>query len=132
MVIKLRGHHLICLHFFRNGPESLKLKIEELLNRFEKDEDIQVVEGGDDICTSCPYFKNGVCTIVENAEEEVKEMDKKALELLNFKVGDLIKWKDIRNKILTSKEIVKIWYETYCKDCDFKNVCESEIKKYLS
>ncbi len=130
-MIKLRGHHLICLHFFRNGPEPLRTKVLEVIQRAEQGEEIEVVEGPDEVCTSCPYFKNGVCTFTENAEEEIREMDKKALELLNLKPGTKVKWSDLKTKLQTDKNIVRTWVEEYCSTCDFKETCEKEYSKYL-
>ncbi len=131
MTIRLRGHHLICLHFFRDGPESLKKKVEEVISRALAGEDILVVSGADDVCTSCPWFRDGICRITENAEEEIREMDSKALELLGINVDDKVYWKDLEDKLRTNSEIVKRWYELYCNECDFKNICIERIRQYI-
>ncbi len=130
-MIKLRGHHLICLQFFRDGPEKLRDKVLEVVSRAEKGEEIEIVEGADDVCTSCPYFKDGVCRYSENAEEEIREMDRKALELLNLNVGMKVSWSDVKSRILTDKSKLKIWIDEYCSTCDFREGCEKEYSKYL-
>ncbi len=121
----------MCLHFFRDGPESLRNKVLEIVERAEKGEEIEIVEGPDDVCISCPFFKDGVCKYTDEAEEEIREMDRKALELLNLRPGMKIHWKDLKDKLRTEKSIVRTWVETYCSTCDFREGCEKEYSKYL-
>ena len=128
-MINLRGHHLICLHFFKGGhTEEFKAKLNEILKRVKEGEDVKIIEGADDLCYACPYLKNNVCTITENAEEEIREMDRDALRILNLNVGNIVKWNDLEKKL---PEITKYWWEKYCQECELKNVCEEEIRKYL-
>jgi len=117
--MKLRGHHLICLHFFKG-----KAYDKEFRNYLEKlkenmgSSDIEVVDSADDVCKKCIYLKKGRCNYSENAEAEITEMDKKALELLNIK-EDTVKWKQIKDKI---PGIFNEW-KPYCKACDWQEDC---------
>ncbi len=128
-MINLRGHHLVCLHFFKNGhTEEFRSKLSEIIRRVKSGEDIKIIEGADDLCHACPYLKDNVCTITENAEEEIRVMDNDALRLLNLNVGSIIKWNALEEKI---PQIVKYWWETYCQECEFRTICEKEIRRYL-
>jgi hypothetical protein len=122
-MLNLRGHHLICLNFFKGeGYDEVFIKnLKEILGKMEK-ENIKVVEGFDDICKSCPYLKDGKCQYEEGAEEKIREQDKVALELLKIKEGEIVKWEEIKNKLL---EVFSQWYERYCYDCDWLKVCET-------
>ncbi|MEW6003071.1 MAG: DUF1284 domain-containing protein [Nitrospirota bacterium] len=124
-IIRLRGHHLICLHFFsgegysRDFTENLKVVL-----RMAKEEVIEIREGPDDICKKCPYLKSGKCLFDEDAEEEIREMDKKALNLLKLSPGRKIKWDEIEKGL---PEIFREWSESYCGDCDWRWACEKKV-----
>ncbi len=121
MVVELRGHHLICLHFFRGEGynkdfvENLRIIIEKAESEF-----VRVVNGADDVCKKCPYNVNGICNYSETSEEEVRELDELALNLLSIKVGNTVTWKEIREKI---PKVIDTWREKACKSCGWKNVC---------
>jgi hypothetical protein len=120
-VLRLRGHHLICLHFFSgegydsNFVENLK----NVLRRTEYDE-IEVCDGADDICSKCPYLKYYKCQYDEHADNEIREMDETALSLLKVKPHIKVRWQDIKKKIL---QIFPEWFKKYCTDCDWEVVC---------
>ncbi len=122
MVSRLRGHHLICLHFF-SGEGYSKVFVENLNDIIKRaeDGDVEVSSESDDVCIKCPYMKNYRCEYDEDAEIEIREMDRMALKLLNIKENTKIKWKDIKEKI---PEIFSAWYENYCYDCDWNQACE--------
>ncbi len=118
----LRGHHLICLHFFHGegyNPEFTE-NLRNTINTAE-DSDIDICSGADDICRKCPYLRNNFCKYNENADEETNEMDRKALELLGLSIGIKASWNRI-NEMLP--QILPKWYSSYCKDCDWIKVCE--------
>ncbi len=119
---RLRAHHLICLHFF-NGEGYDRNFIENLEDVLEKveDEDIEVCEGVDDVCIKCPFMKDYKCEYHEDAESEVKEMDRMAMELLEIKGDTKIRWQDLKERI---PEIFPRWYANHCYDCDWSNACE--------
>ncbi|AEH22960.1 protein of unknown function DUF1284 [Thermodesulfobacterium geofontis OPF15] len=122
-MLNLRGHHLICLNFFKGeGYDEVFIKnLEKILSKMEK-ENIKVVEDFDDVCKSCPYLKDDKCQYKEGAEEKIREQDKVALELLKIKEGEIVKWEEIKNKL---PEVFSQWYERYCYDCDWLKVCET-------
>jgi hypothetical protein len=117
----LRGHHLICLHFF-NGEGYDQTFINNLcaiLNAV-KSGGLKIGAGGDDVCRNCPYLKNDCCEYAENADAEIREMDRKALELLDLSAGNSVPWDDITNTI---PGIFPEWYKLYCEDCAWLTVC---------
>lgn len=129
----LRGHHLICLHFF-SGEGYNPGFIENLHNvlREAEEEEVRVLFGGDDVCGKCPSQDNSLCRYSENSDIEIKTMDEKTLDLLDLSIGDIIGWKDIRGKI---PGIFQEWHRTYCMACGWKKACEKndsyrELKTY--
>jgi len=125
--IKLRGHHLICLHFFRGegyNPEFIA-NLNGILNRAEAGEEIEVYSGADDVCKMCPYLKEGICFYDKDTEAEIREMDRRAIRLLRLRTRWRVKWLDIREKI---PQIFCEWAREYCKDCNWRTVCEKENK----
>jgi hypothetical protein len=120
--IRLRGHHLICLHFFKGeGYDAQFLaNLKKLLGRVKAGEEVEVCSGADDVCKRCPYLRDGRCLYDIGAEDEMKGMDGRALRLLRLDVHDKVKWQDIREKI---PEILREWSKEYCKDCEWRKVC---------
>ncbi len=118
----LRGHHLVCLHFFKGeGYDAEFIKnLEDILDAGENNK-IEVCSGADDICGKCPHLRDGQCENHENAEEEIKEMDDTALRLLKVSPGVKIRWSRIRERL---PEIFLEWYGSYCGDCDWRMACE--------
>ena len=121
--IKLRGHHLICLHFFRGEGYNSEFvaNLNGILNRAEAGEEIEVYSGADDVCKMCPYLKEGICFYDKDTEAEIREMDRRAMRLLSLKNQRKVKWRDIKEKI---PQIFREWAREYCKDCNWRKVCE--------
>lgn len=120
----LRGHHLICLHFF-NGEgydEAFIKNLRHTLSRAEE-EMVTVSSGADNVCASCLHLKQNKCQSEENAEESIKEMDAKALALFRLSCNDQIKWDTLKNKI---PEIFSEWFSLYCAECNWRGACEKD------
>ena len=62
-MLKLRGHHLVCLHYFQGEGYSREFvcNLQELVHRAEKGEPVEVVVGPDDVCRACPNLRKGRC-----------------------------------------------------------------------
>jgi hypothetical protein len=118
----LRGHHLICLHFF-SGEGYDQTFIDNLRNTLNavKSEGLTIGRGGDDVCGKCPYLINNACQYSENADAEIREMDRKALALLDLAVEKSVTWDGIQNII---PDIFSDWFRSYCSDCEWITVCE--------
>ena len=123
--IKLRGHHLICLHFFHG--EGYNAEYVENLSHVLKMaayKEIEICNGIDDVCKKCPYVKNKKCFYNEHAHEGIKKMDEKAMSLLNLTTEMETKWYKIKEGL---SGIFNEWSESYCKDCDWLQVCEKDV-----
>ncbi len=131
---KLRGHHLICLHFFCGegySPDFVQY-LRSILER-AGNEGIEVCSGPDDVCRRCPHFSDDQCRYNEQAEGEIREMDRLALELLDLSKGMVAEWTMIRQAI---PSIFLEWYAASCIDCDWRWACEGkelfqELKQVL-
>ena len=130
--IRLRGHHLICLHFFQGKgyhPEFVE-NLTHLLNKAQDGDMIKVHSGPDDVCKQCPYLRNRICSFSDNAEAEIQDMDRTALELLQISTNEQFHWDRLKDKI---PGIFETWVEKYCTSCSWKAVCTvSDAKKQLA
>jgi hypothetical protein len=123
--IKLRGHHLICLHFFHGegySPEFIT-NLRELIRRAIAGDEITVQSGPDDVCEMCSYLRGGKCSYGKGADAEIREMDGTALALLQVKIGSRVKWSDMKEK---TPDIFSRWSQAYCTMCDWRNACEKD------
>ncbi len=122
-MVGLRGHHLICLHFFNGEGYN-----EEFINNLKSTlrsaaaDGIKVTSGVDDICGSCPYQKDTYCRHTDNADNEICAMDRTALKLLHVSPGDRVTWEDILRAL---PKIFPEWYHSNCTECDWKGACEN-------
>lgn len=123
--IKLRGHHLICLHFFKGegyNPEFVE-NLKKVLQGVTTGAEIEVYSGADDVCKMCPYLKGEFCSYNKDADVEIKKMDIMAIELLRVKNHDRVRWVDIKKKI---PDVFSQWSRKYCRECDWRKVCETK------
>lgn len=121
-MLTLRGHHLICLHFFSGeGYEALFIEnLRDVLKRAENEE-IEIISTADNICTRCPYLKDYKCTYDDDADEEIREMDETALRLLNLISDQRTTWRVVKKLI---PAVFHEWHDRYCNECDWKHACE--------
>ena len=122
---KLRGHHLICLHFF-NGKGYNREFTENLRCVLEKAENlgVEVSVGADDVCRECPYMRDKKCCSADHSNQEIIEMDEFALKLLKEASDSKSGWKALKEKI---PAIFHLWLERYCKRCSWANTCEENL-----
>jgi len=121
--VKLRGHHLICLHFFTGegyNPEFIT-NLGEILMRVRSGETIEVCSGADDVCTMCPFLKDRICRYDNHAETEVQKMDRDATALLKIEPAMKVRWVEMQEQL---QGIFKSWSADYCRSCNWRNVCE--------
>ncbi len=121
MYPRLRGHHLICLQFYRGEgySEEFVENLERVLEKAKK-HGVLVVEGADDVCKACPYLVDGRCEYKEGAEEEIRYLDCLALTLLELSAERVVSWEEISGKVM---DVLEEWKEKACKDCEWRNVC---------
>lgn len=119
--IALRGHHLICLHFFQGEGygQAFTKNLNQVLKKLKKSKGF-VVEGTDEVCLSCPHLKENECRYQADSNEEIEYLDKLALRLLNLKPGDAFSFKKIKSQL---PRIIEEWERKACLDCHWGYVC---------
>jgi hypothetical protein len=125
--MRLRGHHLICLHFFRGegyDPDFVR-NLARIMEKAKAGEPVEISAGPDDVCLLCPHLKGRKCAYRKDAEDEIKAMDRTALAFLRVKPGELVQWQAIEDQI---PAIFGEWAAEYCSDCDWRKVCAKEEK----
>ncbi len=115
---KLRGHHLICLNFFRGEGYSEDF-IENIYSIIGK-EKVQVVTGPDEVCKKCPSLVDNKCANDDYTNEEILFQDKEALRLLGYKPGDITNWETISAKLPL---VIEEWESEFCVNCRYLKVC---------
>ena len=125
VIPKLRGHHLICLHFF-NGKGYNREFTKNLRRVLEKSENlgVEVSVGADDVCRECPYMRDKKCCSEDHSNQEIIEMDEFALKLLKEASDSKLGWNALKEKI---PAIFHLWLERYCKRCCWVNACEENL-----
>ena len=125
--IKLRGHHLICLHFFTGEGYNFEFvaNLRMVLGRAKSGEEIEICTGADDICRKCPHLKGESCLYNKDSDNEIRKMDKRAIKLLRLSAHDKVKWLEITNKI---PEIITEWANIYCETCEWRKTCEKVVQ----
>ena len=128
----LRGHHLICLHFFHGEgyDETFINNLKKIIDLAEK-EIVTISTGADDVCRHCVFLKRGRCESSANADKVIQKMDIKALALLGYSTGDKVKWVEIKDNV---SKIFSDWYFQYCTECEWKKACEKDdyFKQFLN
>ncbi len=87
-------------------------------------EEITVTSGADDVCASCLHLKEGRCDYTEDADADIREMDNRALDLLNLSETGWAQWDELRDLVRT---IFPQWHSLYCSECDWRNACEKNV-----
>ena len=123
--LRLRGHHFICLQFFRGEGYSKEFvrNLKRVVKRAH-DERAIVVGGADDVCAKCPGLRLGVCVDPNAGEDEVTRLDRFALELLGVQRGDDLSLAQARERLAADAVGVGEWRTHACGDCTWIDVCE--------
>ena len=113
----LRGHHLICLNFFKG--EGYSQEFVEALFSVLSAERFTISEGFDDVCKACPGWQpqDGCVTY---GEDYIRRIDSLALSLLKLRPGDEVGWDEVRERL---RGAMGTWKREVCSDCEWKRVC---------
>lgn len=133
-MIKLRGHHLLCVHGFQGMGYSQDFikKMEEVV-RFIRDEGqdgpIQVEEQSDLLCNVCPNLGEGGCQSSYDAERKIRNMDGRVLDYLGLKKGEIYMKSHIVE--LTREKVTPEDLERLCYECSWfrYGVCKEGISR---
>jgi hypothetical protein len=117
--ISLRGHHWICLRYFRGEGYSREF-VENLTALIERlaTEPAVVTEGPDSVCSVCPHLSDGVC-VGNSGESEIRRMDALALELLGYRPGER---RDFTDQPDDSGMLAR-WRAEACVGCVWEQAC---------
>ncbi|MEW6446477.1 MAG: DUF1284 domain-containing protein [Bacillota bacterium] len=128
-MIKLRGHHLICLQFFRGEGYSREFveNLENVIGRAERGEEIELVEGPDDVCRTCASLHDGRCTSEPaGGEAKIRPLDSKAADRLGVGIGERVFWREITARVSATP---KGWLAAFCEGCRWEDACLEGKKK---
>lgn len=140
MEIKLRGHHLLCVHGFRGmgySPDFI-VKMGSIVNEIrndEKDFQIKVVAAFDDACMACPHRGESECESSEGSNEHVLSMDGKVIRHLGLEPENTYKKSEL--VALTAAMVQPDDLDNLCAGCSWLQygVCKEGIhavrQKYL-
>ncbi|ACX52125.1 protein of unknown function DUF1284 [Ammonifex degensii KC4] len=130
-MVRLRGHHLICLQFFRGEGYSREFvrNLEEILYRLSRGEEVEIAEGADEVCSLCPFLREGKCTNGPEAEAKVRARDASALAGLGLRSGDRVEWPEVKRRF---RRLSSGWLRELCQGCEWQRIClgSSENKDY--
>jgi len=121
--MRLRGHHLACLTGFTGHgyDPTFTRRLAELAAAWRAGEVVEVVEGCDDVCASCPWRAGDGCGRHPDADAAVRAQDRAVLAALGRVPGDRttcatvtadLSRPDTREVVLAS-----------CGDCSWASVC---------
>lgn len=121
--INLRGHHLLCISTFSGmGYDADFISNMEAIVGMCKSPSqyIRVIEGVDDICTSCPHSDGSRCL---KDEKKASAMDRDVLVILGLEVGGIytssslnLRVKDgIEKRLFTDVCARCSWFNPYCR-----------------
>ena len=92
--LRLRPHHIMCepflaLETFDRGEafNTLATRIKEALES-QADTLIEVIEGVDDLCQTCPLCRDGRCQSPDGDENAVRKWDAIVLRGMEISYGD--------------------------------------------
>ncbi len=122
--MRLRGHHLVCLHFYHGEGYSAEF-IERLdgLLADARATGVEICEGPDDVCKGCPHLREEVCEYSPDSEGEIRRMDETALLLLGLAAGGYAAWEDLKNDL---PGIFSRWRDEFCQGCDWRAACKKD------
>jgi len=120
--VRLRGHHLICLHFF--GGEGYSDNFVENLHKVVQNAEsgnVEIVAGPDDVCIACPSLEGLECSSEDQQDEEIRMMDRFALDLLGGEPGTSVMWLELDAML---EKIFPEWFSNFCIRCKWIGACE--------
>ena len=123
---RLRGHHFICLQFFRGEgySERFVANLTDVVER-SADSPALVAEAADDVCAMCPGLSaDGTCLDPNAGEVEVRRLDRLAWEILSVRPGQPLSLSEARGRLAADAIAAGRWRFEACDGCTWEDVCE--------
>lgn len=121
-ILRLRAHHGMCLAFFegKGYSQGFTAHMQTVLDGMQANPMLELVTGGDIVCTACPNLLDGVCVTAE----KVLGYDEKVLSLCGLEAGTSLPWSDFSR--LVSENILRPGRrEQICGDCEWNRICKA-------
>ncbi len=114
--IRLRAHHLLCIHGFRGQGYSplFVANMARLVDRLGTSPEtrVQLVTGADDICSACPHMSGGICG---RSDQHVDDLDFRVRAKLGLETGYTTSWASILETIRDRIDPFRL--EEVCSGC---------------
>ena len=129
--LRIRGHHLLCMYGFRGLGYSQAFieNMRRVVDAFFASEPtvVNLVEGGDDICSACPHLQDGECKKGEASHERLGSKDSLVLAALGLEARTRRTNAEIRSAI--SARISPADIRRLCPGCYWLDLgyCEQGI-----
>ena len=134
MSAQLRGHHLICLQFYRGQGYSDEFVAN--LDRVQKsavDSPAVIVSGPDDVCAACPGLgADGTCQHPDTGEAEALRIDALALQLLDAAIGETLSLSQAHARLSGDAAAVSRWRDESCTSCPWESACDGGLQRLLA
>jgi hypothetical protein len=128
--LRLRPHHIMCepfmvLETFDRGEafNNLATRIKEALES-QADTLIEVIEGTDDLCQTCPLCQDARCQSPDGGETAVRKWDAIVLRGLEISYGDRLTAKHLFALIKQ-----KVPLPLCLTKCRWKNACRVMLSR---
>ncbi len=124
--VSLRGHHFVCLQFYRGEGYSATFvdNLNSIVGRSEMQR-ARLVAGADDVCAACPGLAaDGTCVDEQAGEAEVTRLDALAWALLGASPGETLSLAEARDRIAADAVGAGRWRFEACAGCAWEDVCE--------
>ena len=121
----LRGHHLICLQFYRGqGYSDSFVANLDRVQRSAAETPALIVSGGDDVCAACPGLgSDGSCHDPHTGEAEALRIDALALQLLDAAIGETLSLSQARGRLVADAAACDRWRAESCESCLWESAC---------
>lgn len=116
--LRLRGHHLLCLHGFRGfgySPEFVSNMTAVRDSLIASTREIELLDSPDDICRECPHLTGDECS-QGNGEFGKRRMDTAVVRKLGLSPGDRM---DSRELFQLVRKRFSTGLEEICADCQW-------------
>ncbi len=127
-VVRLRGHHLICMLGFRGMgySERFTQNMNEVYERLRRSPgtSVEIVEGADDLCAKFPCNQEYHCD-----KRSVHEHDERITQHLGIQTGERLTWSEllqlVRDRV--QPEHIPVW----CASCRWVSygVCKAGVER---